>query len=215
MRRALLPGPLLLALAASLPPPPAAAQESGGLNLSPEALAVGGPRGLARPLPFTFPGFTAGDLQATPTPAERRQRHQEMVARLRGDGGFLEGFSFGQPRAASRQPPPPPPPEPIFAPIFLDQRTKVVNRFEAPVAVTVGNNNVVQQQGASGGNGPTAQQQVATVSGRGSRRGQRGEGGGTGGGGVGAVNLVTTDGNIVQGTGAGTGGAAGARPGAR
>ena len=192
MRRLLIPGLLLLATAL-----PAAAQESGGLSITPQALAAGGPRGLARPLPFTFPGITASDLQATPTPAERRLRHQDMIARLRGDGGFLEGFSFGQPRAASRQRPVPAP-EPDFVPVIIDQRTKVVNRFEAPVAITNGNNNVVQQQGASG-SGPTAQQQVATVSGR-SRRRSGGEGaGGTSGGG--AVNMVTADGNIVQGTG--------------
>ena len=177
MRRSLIPGLLLLAAAAL----PAAAQDSGGLGLSQEALAVGGPRGLARPLPMTFPSFGAQDFQATPTPAERRQRHQEMIARVRGDGGFLDGFSFGQPRAASRQRPPPPA-EPALVPLFIDQsttlfdqRTRVVNRFEAPVAVTVGNNNLVQQQGGASGSGPTAQQQVATV-GRQPRRGGRGAG---------------------------------------
>ena len=182
MRRFLIPG--LLLLASTLP---AVAQDSGGLGLSPEALAVGGPRGLARPMRVTFPGFTAADLQAMPTPAERRQRHQEMIARVRGDGGFLDGFSFGQPNAASRRRPPPPV-EPVFAPIFVDQRTKVVNRFEAPVAVTVGDNNVVQQQG-NGGSGATAQQQVATVGGTTSRGSTRGGG---------ATNVVMSDGSIVQ-----------------
>lgn len=175
----------LMLLASTLP---AVAQDSGGLGLSPEALAVGGPRGLARPMRVTFPGFTAADLQTTPTPAERRQRHQEMIARVRGDGGFLDGFSSGQPNAASRRRPPPPV-EPVFAPIFVDQRTKVVNRFEAPVAVTVGNNNVVQQQG-NGGSGATAQQQVATVGDSTSRGGTRRGGG--------ATNVVMSDGSIVQ-----------------
>lgn len=182
MRRALMSGLILLAAAGG-----AAAQERGGLSLSPEALAAGGPRGLARPLPFTLPGFTASDLQVTPTPAERRSRHQQMIARLRGDGGFLDGFAFGQPLAASRQPPPPPPPDPVVIPVFLDQRTKIVNRFEAPVAVTAGNNNVVVQQGAQGNGGPTAQQQVVTIGGEPIRRPAGG-----------ATNLVTADGNIVQ-----------------
>ena len=198
MRRALIPSLLLLAAVAM----PAAAQDSGGLGLSQEALASGGPRGLARPLRTTFPNFTAADLQAMPTPAERRQRHQEAIARVRGDGGLLDGFGFGQPRAASRQPPPPPV-EPVFAPIFIDQRsrvvnryevdqrTRVVNRFEAPVAVTVGNGNVVQQQGARGGGGPTAQQQVATIAGRSGR-----DAGGIAA--AGATNLVTPEGSIVQ-----------------
>ena len=195
---------------------PAAAQESGGLGLSPEALSSGGPRGLARPLPFTFPSITAADLQSTPTPAQRRQQHQEMIARVRGDGGLLDGFSFGQPRAASRQRPLPAPPDPVFAPVFVDastfvdqrtkvvnrvnvqERTRVVNRFEAPVAVTVGDGNVVQQQGAGSAakgaaNGPVAQQQVATVGGR----TVRGPGGAVASG---ATNLITADGNIVQRT---------------
>jgi hypothetical protein len=214
MRRALVPSLFLLTLAAL----PAAAQESGGLGLSREALSSGGPRGLARPLPFTFPSITASDLQSTPTPAQRRQQHQDMIARVRGDGGLLDGFSFGQPRAASRQRPLPPPPDPVFAPVFVDastfvdqrtkvvnrvnvqERTRVVNRFEAPVAVTVGNGNVVQQQGAGGAgkgaangaaSGPVAQQQVATIGGR----TVRGPGGAAAGG---ATNLVTAEGNIIQ-----------------
>ncbi|NOG71795.1 hypothetical protein [Roseicella sp. DB1501] len=183
--RSLRPALVLLALALTAPVP-APAQDSGGLSLSSQALASGGPRGLARPLPFTFPGITASDLQVTPTPAERRLRHQEMIARLRGDGGYLEGFAFGQPKAASRQPPPPPAPDPVFTQIILDQRTRVVNRFEAPVAVTNGSNNLVQLQGAGAAGGPTAQQQVATVGGRTRRNGG------------GAVNVVDGNGNIVQ-----------------
>jgi hypothetical protein len=179
MRRFLIPGLLLLATAM-----PAVAQEAGGLSLSPEALSIGGPRGLARPLPFAFPSFTASDVQAMPTPADRRQRNRDMIARLRGDGGFIDGFAFGQPLAASRQPPPPPP-EPLV-PIIIDQRTRIVNKtFEGPVAITVGENNVVQQQGGSN-NGPTAQQQVVNVGERAARRGG------------GAVNTVTPQGNIVQ-----------------
>lgn len=209
MRRALIPSLLLLAAVAL----PAAAQESGGLSITPEALSSGGPRGLARPLPFTFPSFTAADMQAMPTAAERRQRNQSMIARVRGDGGFLDGFTRGQPNAGSRQRIRPAP-EPVFAPVFVDaptfvdqrtevlnfydiqERTKVVNRFEAPVAVTVGNGNVVQQQGASGaGGGPIAQQQVATIGGK----TVRGPGSGVAGGG--ATNLITPDGNILQSAG--------------
>lgn len=193
MRRVLIPALALLATAATAAIGPAFAQDSGGLGLSPEALAVGGPRGLARPLRITFPNIGAADLQVTPTPAERRQRHQALVARTRGDGGFLDGFALGQPRALSRQPPPPPV-EPAFVPIFIDQRTKVVNRFEAPVAVTVGNNNLVQQQGGGSGSGPTALQQVATVGGQATGGGGRRRG--TEGGG--ATNIVTSDGSIVQ-----------------
>ncbi len=194
MRRSLIPGLLLLAAAAM----PVAAQEAGGLSLSPEALAVGGPRGLARPMRMTLPGFTASDLQVTPTPGEHRLRHRQNIARLRGDGGFIDGFAFGQPLAASRQPPPPPV-EP-FVPVIIDQRTRIVNNtFEGPVAVTVGDNNLVQQQSASGSGGPVAQQQVATVGEGGRRRGGRARG--TNGGG--AVNVITPGGNIVQSAPAG------------
>src|SRR5690349_15663959 len=119
MRRILIPGLLLLGAAAL----PAAAQESGGLSLSPEALSVGVPRGLARPLQCTVPGFTGADRQAAPTPAGRGQRNRDMIARLRGDGGFIDGFAFGQPLAASRQPPPPPV-EPLV-PVIIDQRTRI------------------------------------------------------------------------------------------
>ena len=168
MRRFLIPGLMMLAIAL-----PAVAQDSGGLGLSPEALAAGGPRGLARPMRITFPSIGAADLQATPTAEERRQRHQSMIGRLRGDGGFLDGFSFGQPRAASRQPPPPPV-EPVLVPVIIDQRTRivnryedqrsrVVNRFEAPV--TIGDNNVVLQQNGGSGRGSVAQQQVVTIGG--------------------------------------------------
>ena len=195
MRRLLIPALALLAAGAATLP--ALAQDSGGLELSPEALAVGGPRGLARPLRITFPSIGAADLQATPTPAERRQRHQALIARTRGDGGFLDGFALGQPRAASRQPPPPPV-EPAFVPIFIDQRTKVVNRFEAPVAVTVGNNNLVQQQGGGSGSGPTALQQVATVGGQATSGPGGGNGRRRGTEGGGATNIVTSDGSIVQ-----------------
>jgi hypothetical protein len=181
MRRALLPALFLLAAL------PAAAQEAGGLAILPEALAVGGPRGLARPLPFTFPGFTAGDVQRGTTPAERRARNRDMIARTRGDGGFLDGFSFGTPNAASRQPPPPPI-EPI-APVIIDNRTRIVNNlFEGPVAITRGDNNIIQQQGGQNG-GPTAQQQVVNVGDRAARRGSGG-----------ASNVVTPGGNIVQTT---------------
>ncbi|MDO9708141.1 hypothetical protein [Paracraurococcus lichenis] len=188
MTRRLIPALALLAATAALP---ALAQESGGLELSPQALAVGGPRGLARPLPFTFPGITAGDLQGGPTPAERRAQHQDRIAKLRGDAGFLEGFAFGQPRAASRQPPPPPP-EPSIGAVIFDQRVKVFNQFDAPVAITSGSNNVVQLQGA-GGQGPTAQQQVTNIGGRSIRNGG------------GAVNVIDGDGSIVQSTGGGGG----------
>jgi hypothetical protein len=196
MRRFLLPGVLLAALQLQ----PAAAQDMGGVNLLPEALAAGGPHGLARPMRTTFAGIGAADIQGLnmPSAAERRQLHQQMIARVRGDGGFLDGFGLGQPLAASRQAPIPVDPAPvpiieqIFAPTFNRNRTVIRNSFEAPVAVTVGHGNVVQQQGPQSG-GTNAQQQVANIGGSARRSG-------------GASNVIAPDGSIAQqapGAGAG------------
>jgi hypothetical protein len=177
----------LLALAV-----PAAAQQAGGLRIAPEA--KGGPVGLARPLPEVNTWITAADLQRGMSPTDRQALHQNMIARLRGDPGFLGGFAFGQPVSPSRQ-----------VPVADDggfgfgsdggfgsgdgfasgghhgrhrSRPIIINN-QGPLAVTNGNGNVVQQQTAIG-SGPIAQQQVA----------------GTGPGG--ALNLVTGSGNIVQ-----------------
>jgi hypothetical protein len=171
----------LLAMALLAMALPATAQESGGLRIAPEA--KGGPVGLARPLPEARALITAADMQGAMSPTDRQAQHQSMITRLRGDPGFLGGFSFGQPLAASRQ----------QAPSFDDSgggfglpsghrhhrsRPIVINN-QGPLAVTVGNDNLVQQQSANGP-GPIAQQQVA----------------GTGPGG--ALNLVTGGGNIIQ-----------------
>lgn len=111
------------------------------------------------------------------------------------DAGFLGGFSFGTPRAASRQPVQVAQDDGFFdggtgfgfEPGFergsrrRGARPIIINN-QGPLAVTVGNGNLVQQQSATGP-GPIAQQQVATT------------GGAAGGG---ALNLVTGGGNIVQ-----------------
>ena len=174
----------LLALAV-----PAAAQEVGGLRVAPGA--KGGPVGIARPLPEVNTWITAADLQRGMSPTERQSLHQGMIARLRGDAGFLGGFAFGQPVAPSRQ-----------VQVADDggfgfdggfdpgggfasggrrrhrSRPIIINN-EGPLAVTNGNGNVVQQQTATSP-GPIAQQQLT----------------GTGPGG--ALNLVTGGGNILQ-----------------
>jgi hypothetical protein len=125
------------------------------------------------------------------TAADHQAQNQTMISRLRGDPGFLAGFSMGTPLAASRQ-----------VPVSTEDggyqdfgggggghrhrhggRPIIINN-EGPLAVTVGNGNVVQQQSATG-SGPIAQQQVATT-----------PGGGSAGGG--ALNLVTGSGNIIQ-----------------
>jgi len=189
---------------------PAAAQDVGGLKLSPRTSKW--PHGLAQVLQGAqTPFVTASDLQNAAKAKDRSTKHQQMIASVRGDSGFLGGFSFGNPLNASVQPPPKFQDDPGFVDggsgnVFIDgstfvdassfnggnggqgghgRRRPVIinNTFDGPVAVTAGNGNVVQLSTAQG-SGPIAQQQVATV------------GGATHGGG--ATNLVTSAGNIVQ-----------------
>lgn len=173
-------GLFTLLLTASLP---ATAQDSGGVGLAPGP--KGGPVGLARPLPYTrAPLVTAREMQGGPTPADHQAINQNRMTGMRGDAGFLSGFALGTPLAASRQP----------VPTTLDNaedrsghshapRQVIINN-QGPLAVTVGNGNVVQQQSATG-SGPIAQQQVATTPSAGASGG-------------GATNLVTGAGNIIQ-----------------
>jgi hypothetical protein len=171
---------LLLALTLTAFGAPAMAQDSGGERLAPGI--KGGPVGLARPLPFTPTFMTARDMQNGMTPADHQAQNQDMISRLRGDPGFLSGFQFGTPLAASRQVQTVPDDGGYRARHHHGQRPIIINN-EGPLAVTVGNDNVVQQQSAIG-SGPIAQQQIATTPRGGSQSG--------------ALNLVTGGGNIVQ-----------------
>ncbi len=184
---------VLAALAA-----PATAQESGGIALAPQIAR--GPTGLARLPSFARPGVTAADVQASMTATDRSARHQDMIARLRGDAGYLGGFAFGTPLSPSVQPV-------QQIPLAADpgfgssdgsdnggswhghggrgSRQIVVNRvdvttFQGPVVV--GNNNSVQQQTATG-SGPIALQQVMSQ---------------PGASGTGAVNTIGPSGNVLQ-----------------
>jgi hypothetical protein len=179
---------LIATLACAAAALPAAAQESGGLALAPEALAAGGPRGLARPLPFTFPSITAGDVQKSLKATDRKSQHQQLVARTRGDAGYLGGFSLGQPLSASVQPAPQADgggggfwPGRPRRPVIIN------NTFDGPVVFSRGDGNVIQQQTASG-SGPIALQQMSN--------GQPTPGN--------LVNVVGPDGNIVQRSGRST-----------
>ena len=120
------------------------------------------------------------------TPSDNQAQDQAMITKLRGDPGYLAGFSMGTPLAASRQPVAALPDDGGYryrrrhghgdGPIIINNG--------GPLAVTVGNGNLVQQQSATS-TGPIAQQQVATTPARGASGG-------------GALNLVTGSGNIVQ-----------------
>jgi hypothetical protein len=161
------------------------AQESGGLGLDPAI--KDGPHGLARPMQFTRPPFlTARDIQGGMTAADHQAQNQAMISRLRGDPGYLAGFSFGTPLAASRQQVSALPDDGGYR--YRRQHGHgdgpIIINNQGPLALTVGNGNVVQQQSATG-SGPIAQQQVATTPSRGSL-------------GSGAFNLVSGSGNIIQ-----------------
>jgi hypothetical protein len=180
----LLAAPLLAALLVGAIASPAAAQDVGGLHVAPGM--VGGPSGLARPLPFVLPSIGASDVQASLKATDRSARHQALVARTRGDAGYLGGFSMGTPLSASVQKVPRGDGSGYYGYGGHGGRRPVIvnNTFEGPVAITHGSGNVVQQQSASGP-GPIALQQVTN-----------GQGGvGSGGG---AVNTVLPGGNIVQ-----------------
>jgi hypothetical protein len=162
---------------------PAMAQDSGGVALAPGVIKKGGPIGLARPLPYVRPPLvTAREAQGGLSPADHQAIDQNAITNLRGDPGFLSGFAFGTPLAPSRQ---------AALPDDAGYRRRhphgpapIIINNEGPLAVTVGNGNVVQQQSATG-SGPVAQQQVATTPTAGSAGG-------------GATNLVTGAGNIIQ-----------------
>lgn len=143
---------LLLALGSGS----AAAQQAGGLVVG----GVGmGPGGLQPEVSAAAP------LRQTPTdirsvnPARRHSAsNQTAIARIRGDAGYLAGFSKGQPLAISRQPPP------EFAMpdfnTFIDAPF-IINNFGNAVTIDAGGG-----EGGEGGDGsgaPTINTQDSTV----------------------------------------------------
>ena len=181
MRRSLLLGLVLAAAAAGS----SAAQEAGGVLIAPGATA--GLSGLARLPDPVFPGLAAQNLEAGMAPADRQAGHQAMIARLRGDPGYLAGFAFGQPLAPSRVLPVAAPPFGLGGPGLVGpgglvlQQPVVIDNFGGPIAVANGDGNVIQQATA-GGPGTVGQQQIANLGGAPA---------------AGAANLVG-DGNVVQ-----------------
>jgi len=93
---------ILSALALTALAVPAMAQQSGGLQISPAR--PGGPVGLARPLQSApMPLITAQQMQNGMTASDHQTADQNMITSLKGDPGFLSGFQFGTPMAASSQ----------------------------------------------------------------------------------------------------------------
>jgi hypothetical protein len=118
------------------------------------------------------------------TAADHQAADQNAITQLRGDPGFLSGFQFGTPLAGSRQTALPNDGGYWARHGHAHGQAPVIINSQGPLAVTVGNGNVVQQQSATG-SGPIALQQVATTPATGSRN-------------AGTLNLVTGSGNIIQ-----------------
>ena len=120
----------------------AMAQEAGGIAVAPAATAR--LSGLAQFPAYVAPGARAADIQGSVAPDERTFGHRGMIAKVRGDGGYLDGFAMGQPMAASRQPLQP------LVPNF-----NFVQNYNGPI--TTGSGNITNYLVANG-RGPIAQQ---------------------------------------------------------
>ncbi|MBK1838511.1 hypothetical protein JHL17_13910 [Azospirillum sp. YIM B02556] len=94
-------------------------------------------------------GAPPGAMVTNPS-LRRSTVNQQAITRIRGDAGYLAGFSKGQPLAASRQPPPVDPSFTIIDAPFI------VNNFNSALNFAFGDGNVSQQQlgdGSAAGSG--------------------------------------------------------------
>ncbi|MBC7951079.1 MAG: hypothetical protein H7Z12_04540 [Rhodospirillaceae bacterium] len=108
----------------------AAAQSAGGLLVTGPGM---GPLPLQPEFPVGAPLHrNPADVKSANPARAREATHQQSIAAIRGDAGYLGGFFHGQPLAASRQPPP------DFAmPNFLTiiEAPFIQNNFGSPVSV--------------------------------------------------------------------------------
>ncbi|WP_114860764.1 hypothetical protein [Azospirillum brasilense] len=153
--------PLLSGLAAlALLGGAAAAQDAGGFSVNPQlGAAVGMSMGMGMGMPPLLPrqpvfvnaarrGAPPGATVTNPT-VSRQATHQQAIAKIRGDAGFLGGFNKGQALAASRQPPP----EPIVPNFTFIDAPFIVNNFDSSLALSFGDSNVTEQYVIQGGDG--------------------------------------------------------------
>ncbi|UKJ72297.1 hypothetical protein [Azospirillum brasilense] len=141
----------------------AAAQDAGGFSVNPQlGAAVGMSMGMGMGMPPLLPrqpvfvnatrrGAPPGATVTNPN-VSRQASHQQAIAKIRGDAGFLGGFNKGQALAASRQPPP----EPIVPNFTFIDAPFIVNNFDSSLALSFGDSNVTEQfiiQGADGSAG--------------------------------------------------------------
>ncbi len=164
--------PLLSGLAAlALLGGTAAAQDAGGFSVNPQlGAAVGMSMGMGMGMPPLLPrqpvfvnaaprGAPPGATVTNPA-VSRQAKHQQAIAKIRGDAGFLGGFNKGQALAASRQPPP----EPIVPSFTFIDAPFIVNNFDSSLALSFGDSNVTEQfivQGVEGSGGGGVEQAAA------------------------------------------------------
>ena len=166
----LLPGLAALALLGGT----AAAQDAGGVSVNPQlGAAVGMSMGMGMGMPPLLPrqpvfvnaaqrGAPPGATVTNPN-VSRQAKHQQAIAKIRGDAGFLGGFNKGQALAASRQPPP----EPIVPSFTFIDAPFIVNNFDSSLALSFGDSNVTEQfivqgaDGSGGGGGGVTEQSAA------------------------------------------------------
>ena len=145
-RTSLLHGVAVLLLSAGT----AMAQDAGGIGFAAGGVSAAN---LAQAFaqPPRQPVFASGTRRGAPAGAmvtnpgqSRTGAHQQLIAKIRGDAGFLAGFQKGQPLAASRNPPPEIQPNLTFidAPF-------IVNNINSALNIALGEGNSTGQDVAT------------------------------------------------------------------
>lgn len=141
-RTSLLHGVAFLLLSAGA----AVAQDAGGIGFAPGGVSAAN---LAQAFaqPPRQPVFASGIPRGAPAGAmvtnpskSRKEFHQQMIAKVRGDAGFLAGFQKGQPLAASRNPLP----EIQPSLTFIDAPF-IVNNVDSSLNIAFGEGNSTEQ----------------------------------------------------------------------
>jgi len=149
-RTSLLHGVALLLLSAG----PVLAQDTGGIGFPASGIASAN---LAQAFaqPARQPVYASATRRGAPPGAmvtnpgkSRKELHQQMIAKVRGDAGFLAGFQQGQPLAASRNPPP------LAQPslTFIDAPF-IVNNINSALNIAFGEGNSTGQDVATNNGG--------------------------------------------------------------
>ncbi|SMH61969.1 hypothetical protein [Azospirillum agricola] len=131
----------------------ARAQDMGGIGFGPAGVSAANlAQAFAQParqpvFASARRGTPAGAMVTNPGKS-RKEFHQQLIAKTRGDAGFLAGFSQGQALAPSRNPPP------SFEPsvTFIDAPF-IVNNINSALNIAIGEGNSTDQGVVTGGEG--------------------------------------------------------------